>query len=557
MKPSRSLKNIAGIVAIATLVSKLFGLLRSTSMAAAFGVGAVANAFNYAYIIPGFLLIVVGGLNGPLHTALVSVLARRDERENADLVATIATLLTLILIPVSLGIIVFAPFLIDLVAPGLNSQVMSSEIMNSEVMNSEVMNYQVREIAISQLQIMAPLALLAGLIGVGIGSLNAADLYWLPSVSPMLSSIAVISSLGLLTWRLGSEINAPQNLLLGGMVLAGGTLAGAVLQWCVQLIVQAREGLLKIRQIRPRFNFRSPEVGEVMQLMAPATLSAGMSNINLYVDLRFASYIPEAAATLSYAELLSQTPRGLLSSILLVPLLPRFSRLAADREWEQLKEQVRQSVVITALIILPLSALMMALATPIVKIVYQRSSFDNAAVQMVSSILVAYSLGMFPSVGRQILTRVCYALNDAKTPFRISGFNILLNVALDYILVKSFGMSGLVFASMGVNLIAGGMLLIYLHRQLDGLPWEKWGLPILGAIAASIVAGLTAWVTSLGLETWGIENLGIEKNWQVEGLIFNLVQLSVSALFGLIIFVVMVTILQIREVDILFARLRK
>ncbi|MEM6754614.1 MAG: lipid II flippase MurJ, partial [Cyanobacteria bacterium P01_C01_bin.38] len=277
MKP-RSLKNIAGIVAIATLVSKLFGLLRSTCIAAAFGVGAVANAFNYAYIIPGFLLVVIGGLNGPLHTALVSILARKDGEDSKDLIATIATFLTLILIPVTLLIIVFAPFLIDLVAPGLN--------------------FQVREIAILQLQIMAPLALFAGLIGVGVGSLNAADLYWLPSVSPMLSSIAVITSLGILAWRLGDNINAPQNLLLGGMVLAAATLAGAVLQWVVQLIVQTQKGLLTIR---PRFNFRSSEVGEVMRLMAPATLSAGMSNINLYVDLRFASFIPQAAATLSYA----------------------------------------------------------------------------------------------------------------------------------------------------------------------------------------------------------------------------------------------------------------
>ncbi|MDJ0677818.1 MAG: murein biosynthesis integral membrane protein MurJ, partial [Calothrix sp. MO_167.B42] len=494
MKPSRSLINIAGIVAIATLISKLFGLLRSTTMAAAFGVGPVVNAFNYSYIIPGFLLIVIGGLNGPLHTALVSVLARRDESDRAELVTTIATFLTLILIPVTLGIIIFAPLLIDLIAPGLSSGGINS---------------QVREIAISQLQIMAPLALFAGFIGVGIASLNAGNLYWLPSVSPMLSSITVISSLGILAWYLGNEINTPQNLLLGGMVLAGGTLAGAVLQWCVQLMVQAREGLLKFSQIRPRFNFRSPEVREVMDLMFPATLSTGMSNINLYVDLRFASYIPQAAATLNYAQSLSYTPRGLLASILLVPLLQRFSRLAADREWEQLKEQVRQSIVITALIILPLSALMMVLATPIVKIVYQRSSFDNQAVQMVSSVLVVYSLGMFPDLVRQILTRVCYALNDAHIPFRISGFNILLNVALDYIFVKYLGMSGLVLASIGVNVIAGGMLLVYLNRQLDGLPWRKWGFPILGAIAGSIFAGLTAWVTSWGIETWVIKTWGL------------------------------------------------
>ncbi|MEO1376510.1 MAG: lipid II flippase MurJ [Cyanobacteria bacterium J06635_10] len=257
--------------------------------------------------------------------------------------------------------------------------------------------------------------------------------------------------------------------------------------------------------------------------------------------------MPQAAATLSYAELLSQTPRGLLSSILLVPLLPRFSRLATAGEWQQLKEQIRQSIVITALIILPLSTLMMALATPIVKIVYQPQAFDSAAVEMVSSVLVAYSLGMFPSVSRQILTRVCYALNDAKTPFRISGLNILLNVGLDCLLVKSFGISGLVFASMGVNLIATGMLLIYLHRQLNGLPWRSFCLPIFSLIVGSAVSGCIAWVTS-----WGIARI-----WQVEGLVFDLVQLSVSTICGSIVFAIVLAILRIKEVDLLLTRLHR
>lgn len=63
-KPSRSLVKIAGNVAIATLISKLFGLVRQQANAAAFGVGAVVDAYNYAYVIPGFLLVLLGGING-------------------------------------------------------------------------------------------------------------------------------------------------------------------------------------------------------------------------------------------------------------------------------------------------------------------------------------------------------------------------------------------------------------------------------------------------------------------------------------------------------------
>ena len=108
-------------------------------------------------------------------------------------------------------------------------------------------------------------------------------------------------------------------------------------------------------------------------------------------------------------------------------------------------------------------------------------------------------------------------------------------------------MTGLVFASMGVNLIAGGMLLIYLHRQLEGLPWKDWILPIFSLTGASTIAGLTAWVTS-----WGIEII-----WKAEGLIFDLVQLSVSGIIGLIVFSLILMILRINEVDLLLAKLRK
>jgi putative peptidoglycan lipid II flippase len=290
----RSIASIALIIAIATLISKLFGLLRSTCVAAVFGVGAVADAYNYAYLIPGFLLVLLGGINGPLHSALVSVLAKREKSAAAPLVETISTLVGGVLFLVTIILIIFAEFFIDIVAPGLE--------------------IQVRALAVQQLQIMAPIALFSGLIGIGFGTLNAAEHYWLPSVSPMLSSITVIIGLGFLVGKLGSQISAGEYLQVGGWVLAGGTLAGAVLQWLVQLIFQWREGM---GTLRLRFEFHSPGVKEAVAIMVPAILSASMTQINIYVDLFFASYIPHAAAALSYAGLLAQTPKGIITSVIL------------------------------------------------------------------------------------------------------------------------------------------------------------------------------------------------------------------------------------------------
>jgi len=77
-KAARSLAGIAGIVAVATLISKVFGLVRQVAIAAAFGVGPAFDAYNYAYVIPGFLPILLGGINGPFHSAIVSAIAKRD-----------------------------------------------------------------------------------------------------------------------------------------------------------------------------------------------------------------------------------------------------------------------------------------------------------------------------------------------------------------------------------------------------------------------------------------------------------------------------------------------
>jgi putative peptidoglycan lipid II flippase len=528
-KPSRSLANIAGVVAIATLISKVFGLVRQQAIAAAFGVGPAIDAYNYAYVVPGFLLILLGGINGPFHSAIVSVLSKRKQEEVAPLVETITTLVGGALLVVSILLIIFADPMIDLVAPGLGR---TPE------------GLQIRAIAVQQFRIMAPMAVLAGLIGIGFGTLNAADQYWLPSISPIFSSVTVLIGLGVLALQLGSDLTLPRYALWGGLVLAWGTLAGAILQWLVQVPAQWRSGYGKLRL---RFNFRQPGVREVVNIMGPATFSSGMMQINVYTDLFFASYIPQAAAALSYANLLVQTPLGIISNVILVPLLPVLSRLADPNDWDELKVRIRQGLVLTALTMLPLSALMVTLAFPIVRVVYERFAFDEQASQLVTSVLIAYSIGMFVYLGRDVLVRVFYALGDGETPFRISIINIFLNALLDYLLVGPFGAPGLVLATVGVNLISMITLLVLLDRKINGLPWRSWGVPAVGLAAGSAVAGMVCWLVLQA----GERVLG------TEGLLVQLAQIAVAGAAGLAVFTVFATRLRLPEVDLFVSGIRR
>jgi putative peptidoglycan lipid II flippase len=472
---------------------------------------------------------LLGGINGPFHSAIVSVLAKRNREEAAPLVETITTLVGGCLLLVSIALVILANPLIDLVAPGLTETPEGLEI---------------RAIAIQQFQIMAPMALLAGLIGIGFGTLNAADMYWLPSISPLFSSMAVIVGLIILALQLGSEITNPEYAFTGGVVLAIATLLGAAFQWLVQLPALWRSGLGKLRL---RFNFNRPGVREILKVMLPATLSSGTLQINVYTDLFFASYIPQAAAAMAYSGLLVQTPLGIISNVILVPFFPVFSRLTAPESKTELKNRIRQALVLTGITMLPLGAVMVTLALPIVRVVYERYAFDLQASQFVASVLIAYSLGMFVYLGRDVLVRVFYALGDAQIPLRVSVFNIALNALLDYLLVTAFGAPGLVLATVGVNFISMVLFLWLLDGRLGGLPWGEWSKCFGALIAAGVMTGLVSWGSM-----WGCQQvLGSD------GFVVLLLELCLSAGLGLATFGLLALQMKLPEVEQIVVRVRQ
>jgi len=546
----RSLLNIATTVAVATLLSKIFGLLRQVAIAAAFGNGTAYGAYNFAYVIPGFLLILLGGINGPFHSAIVSVLAKRDRREVATIIDSITTIVTGFLLLMTIALVIFAEPLMHLVAPGLF--VPESDLLAKGITPEAIQNLKItKDIAIQQFQIMAPMAVLAGLVGIGFGALNASDTYWLPSVSPIFSSLTVLIGIGGLVWTMGNKILLPENAMLGGAVLAWSTLAGAVMQWLVQLPVQIKSGM---GGFKLRFDFQRPEVKEVMKIMVPATFSSGMLQINVWTDLFFASFIPNAAAEVSamgYAGLLVQTPLGILSNVILVPLFPVLSKLTDPENLDELKQRIRQGLMLTALTMLPLSALMVALALPISQVVYDRYAFDTEASQLTATVLMAYSVGMFVYLGRDVLVRVFYALGDGDTPFKISIVNIFLNGLFDYLLVQKFGASGLVLATVAVNVISMIVMMYVLDRRLNGMPLKSWSITILGLVIASVIAGGISWGLYYVMSQ-NFANMSVIMRFgaEVSGLL-------IASAVGLIIFGALALQMKIPEINTLTNQIKR
>ena len=521
---ARSLKAIAVVVTLGTLLSKVGGLVRQLVIAAAFGVGAAYDAYNYAYVLPGFLLILLGGINGPFHSAMVSVLSRRPREEGAHILAALNTTVSALLLAVTVLLVLAADPLISLVGPGLSPEL--------------------HAIAVVQLQVMAPMALLAGLIGLGFGSLNAADEFWIPAISPLMSSLALMVGVGLLWWQLGGQIGSPSFAMLGGLVLAAATLVGAFAQWLIQLPALMRQGLARFKLV---WDWKHPGVREVWRVMGPATLSSGMLQINVFTDLFFASGIVGAAAGLGYANLLVQTPLGLISNALLVPLLPTFARLTAPGDQPQLLARIRQGLMLSTASMVPIGALFIALGTPIVALVYERGAFDASAAQLVAALLVAYGLGMPAYLGRDVLVRVFYALGDGTTPFRLSMAGIGLNVIFDWLLVGgptpwgnqspfNFGASGLVLATVAINVLTCLALLLVLKRRMPAMTLIPWGMDTTRLLLAGVLTGCMVWGLSLGVD-WPLGWLGL------------LARVGIPSLLGLAFFGLVGSALGVAEVQ--------
>ena len=144
-------KNNIFSISFGTSLSKLAGCLRQIFIAAAFGVGLTYDAFNYAYIIPGFFLIIIGGINGPLHNAVVAVLTPLNKKNGGIVLTQVSIKLTILLFGLAILIYFNSSLFIELIAPNLS--------------------YEAKSIATQQLKILTPCIPLSGFIGLSFGAL--------------------------------------------------------------------------------------------------------------------------------------------------------------------------------------------------------------------------------------------------------------------------------------------------------------------------------------------------------------------------------------------------
>lgn len=433
----------AWLIALVTIASKLMGFVRDMVVANFYGATMISDAYFYALQIPSLAIIILGGVGGPFHSAVVAVFSKLlgndyivDEKIN-KLYNTFLTVTFLFFAILSIVGYFFADKIM-----GIIISAGSAELIN---------------LATQHFRIMSPIILIGGIIGIYYGLLVSHKKYIIPNLSPMMLSLVVIISI--IAFGHNDKF---------GIILATATLAGA----CCQLLLQ----LPAIRQagyrLKPNLDLiNNLQFKNITELLFPAILSSTIGQIGIYVDMFFASTLQEGAWTsVVFANRIFQFPVGILVTAFLVPLFPLFSRLAGEGEskYQEIRNYFNKGVGVLLFASIPIIILIMLVAKDGVSLVFERGAFNSNAVLMVTEALCFLSFSILPYVFRDSITRVYYAFNDSKTPFLVAASSIMLKIFLNWLLILklNMGIAGITLSTSFITLFNATILGLLIHKKI-------------------------------------------------------------------------------------------
>ena len=450
-------KNNIFSISLGTALSKLTGFLRQTLIAPLFGLGVAYDAFNYAYIVPSFLIIIIGGINGPLHNAIVAVLTPLEVNKARQILQNISLKVTLLFFIIGLLIFLNPELIINIVGANLDQET--------------------KLIAANQLKILSPCIPLSAFNGLSFGALNSKNKFFISSISPIIVSIVTIIFIAIY-WFFNLK-NQIFNNLFYLELLSIATLVGTFIQTIIQIYETYKIGLIKFNI---NFSRSFSEETRIFNLIIPASLSSGLGQINVFVDMFFASSFKGAGAALSYGNFLIQAPLGILSNALILPILPKFSELKNKKNNHKINTILISSIEYCLLATLLITGFFISFNDLLVDLLFQRGAFNIQSAILVKSILIAYALGLPAYLFRDLLVRTYYAFEKTSLPFNLSIYGIGLNFFCDWMLIGApipnsgnllplnFGVVGLVLSSGIVNSIICIILSIKLKNFIKSLP---------------------------------------------------------------------------------------
>ena len=468
------------------MASRVLGVVREQVLAALFGAGNAMDAYNVAFRIPNLVRDLFA--EGAMSSAFVPTFTRTLTTSGKDTAwrlgnNIINALMVITGVVVLLGIL-FAP------------QIVGAFAGDYAAVPGKL------ELTIQLTRIMLPFLTFVAVAAAVMGMLNSLHQFFIPALSPAMFNVAtIICAVALVPVmpRLGLPAIA---------AIAIGTLVGGVLQLALQWPLLRRQGFA----YRPILDWRDQGLRRVLTLMGPGTLGLAATQVNVFVNTVLATGEGTGAVSfLNYAFRLMYLPIGLFGVSIGTATLPAVSRHAAEHNHAAVRSTIADSMTLMMLLNVPATIGLMVLATPIVRVIFERGAFTPDATIATAAALRFYAIGLLGYSVVRIVSPTFYAIGENRTPVKVSVATVIVNAALNIALVRVMGFRGLALGTSIAALFNAALLMILLRRKLEGIEGPRilasflrilLASAVMGAAAAGIELALTVWLpgTSLALQ---------------------------------------------------------
>jgi len=406
---TKTLASSALLLAVSGLLSRFLGLFRDNLLANLFP-KSQTDIYFAAFRAPDFLygILIISGVSA----AFLPVFAKRfkeNPQEAKNLANSVLTFFLVALVLISLLLIVFAPNLVNLIAPGFNPQ--------QKVLTTQL----------TRIMFLSPILL--GISAIFSSILQCFSLFFAFALAPILYNLGII---------FGILVFTPVFGLKG---LAFGVILGAFLHLSIQLPPLFRAGFI------PHFSFRSKVAGlkRVFILMAPRVLGAAAYQINLIVITAIASTLSSGSISVfSFSNNLQSVLIGLVGVSFATAVFPMLSKAFAAQDRKRFLKNFSSAFSQIIFLIIPLSSLLFLLRAQVVRLILGvsflgRGHFGWAQTRLTAASLGLFSLSLFASCLVPFLARAFFSVHNTKTPVKIAVLSMSLNVAFSYFLVWLLG----------------------------------------------------------------------------------------------------------------------
>jgi putative peptidoglycan lipid II flippase len=518
MEEQKKLVKSSSLIALATSLSRLLGLVRESVFAYFLGTSPMAAAFIIAFRIPNLLRQCLA--EGSLSASFIPVFSdylSSSRKEILKMVNTIFNvLLIVLLVIVSFGILT-APFIVHLITLGQPPFAF--------------------KLVVNLTRLMFPYLFFVSLAALLMGILNSYHYFFTPALGPVILNLMIISSFFLICPCLGKN----WEVKIYGVGI--GVLLGGLGQVLIQLPHLKKTGL----RYQFYLNFSHPALRKVAKLMLPSVVGLAVTQVNFFVDTMLACRLgPLAITGLNYGHRLMLLPLGVFGVSIANANFPTLARQAAEGKIEELKKTLASALELVFFIALPASVGLIILGKPLVKLIFERGIFDTTSTLVSSQALLFYSLGLFAYMGVKVLVTVFYSLKDTKTPLKMAIVAMAANIILNLILMVPLQHRGLALStalSAFLNLIGLAGILGKKLRIWEGSKILKTFFKFL--LFSCLMGGVC----------WGVREIS-NQLWTADILPTRLVKVFIPLMVSLLVYFGLGALFKLKEVKSIFSLFR-